>query len=72
MQSSEFSDRLFLVMRDEISCEEVFEADVAAIQLEEQAEFNAVCDEWQNEAILTQDAEKESEKKVKKVLDYTR
>ena len=50
---------LFPVMRDMISCEEVFEADVAAIQLEEQAEFNAVCDEWQNEAILAQDAEED-------------
>ena len=54
-------------MRDMISCEEVFEADPQA-----RAEFDVVCDEWQNEAILTQDAEKESEKKVKKVLDFTR
>ena len=37
-------------MRDMISCEEVFEADPQA-----RAEFDAVCDEWQNEAILAQD-----------------
>jgi hypothetical protein len=37
-------------MRDMISCEEVFEADPKA-----RAEFNAVCDQWQNEAIVAQD-----------------
>jgi hypothetical protein len=39
-------------MRDMISCEEVFEADPQA-----RAEFDAVCDEWQDEAILAQDIE---------------
>jgi|TARA_R110000824_G_scaffold96480_1_gene230989 hypothetical protein len=33
-----------------ISCEEVFEADPRA-----RAEFDAVCDEWLNEAIVAQD-----------------
>tara|TARA_B110001454_G_C12691451_1_gene422487 strand:- start:507 stop:695 length:189 start_codon:yes stop_codon:yes gene_type:complete len=37
-------------MRDMISCEEVFEADPRA-----RAEFDAVCDEWLNEAIVAQD-----------------
>ena len=41
-------------MRDMISCEEVFEADPRA-----RAEFDAVCDEWQDEAILAQDAEED-------------
>jgi len=41
-------------MRDMISCEEVFEADPQA-----RAEFDAVCDEWQDEAILAQDAEED-------------
>ena len=41
---------LFPVMRDMISCEEVFEADPRARE-----EFDAVCDEWQNDAILAQD-----------------
>ena len=41
---------LFPVMRDMISCEEVFEADPRA-----RAEFDAVCDEWLNEAIVAQD-----------------
>ncbi len=45
-------DILFSVMRDMISCEEVFEADPQA-----RAEFDAVCDEWQDEAILAQDIE---------------
>ncbi len=39
-------------MRDRIELEEVFEADPQA-----RAEFNAVCDEWQNEAIVAQDEE---------------
>jgi hypothetical protein len=39
-------------MRDMISCEEVFEADPRA-----RAEFDAVCDEWLNEAIVEQDKE---------------
>jgi len=39
-------------MTDMISCEEVFEADVNA-----RAEFDVVCDEWLNEAIVAQDAE---------------
>jgi hypothetical protein len=37
-------------MRDMISCEEVFEADPRA-----RAEFDVVCDEWLNEAIVAQD-----------------
>jgi hypothetical protein len=37
-------------MRDNISCEEVFEADPQA-----RAEFDAVCNEWQNEAVIAQD-----------------
>ena len=45
-------------MRDMISCEEVFEADPQA-----QAEFDAVCDEWQNEAIVEQDKD-ETDKAV--------
>mgnify|MGYP003648141681 CR=1 FL=1 len=52
------SDTLFSVMRDMISCEEVFEADPQA-----QAEFDAVCDEWQNEAIVEQDKD-ETDKAV--------
>ena len=43
-------DILFYVMRDNISCEEVFEADPQA-----RAEFDAVCNEWQNEAVIAQD-----------------
>ncbi len=39
-------------MRDRIELEEVFEADPQA-----RAEFNAVCDQWQNEAIAAQDKE---------------
>jgi hypothetical protein len=39
-------------MRDDISCEEVFEADPQA-----RAEFDAVCDEWQDKAIVAQDEE---------------
>ena len=39
-------------MRDNITCEEVFELDAAA-----RAEFHAVCDEWNDEAIRAQDAE---------------
>ena len=45
---------LFPVMRDMISCEEVFEADANA-----RAEFDVVCDEWLNEAIDAQDAEED-------------
>ena len=41
-------------MRDMISCEEVFEADPHA-----RAEFDVVCDEWLNEAIVAQDAEED-------------
>ena len=41
-------------MRDMISCEEVFEADVNA-----RAEFDVVCDEWLNEAILAQDTKED-------------
>ena len=40
-------------MRDRIELEEVFEADPQA-----RAEFNAVCDQWQNEAIIAQDKAK--------------
>jgi hypothetical protein len=39
-------------MRDMISCEEVFEADANA-----RAEFDVVCDEWLNEAVVAQDEE---------------
>jgi len=39
-------------MRDDISCEEVFEADPQA-----RAEFDAVCDEWRDKAIVTQNEE---------------
>jgi hypothetical protein len=46
-------------MRDNISCEEVFEADPQA-----RAEFDVVCDEWQNEAIEAQDADEEWVKSV--------
>jgi hypothetical protein len=42
---------LFSVMRDMISCEEVFELDADA-----RAEFEFVCDEWNEEAIEAQDA----------------
>ena len=42
----------FSVMRDRIELEEIFEADPQA-----RAEFNAVCDQWQNEAIVAQDKE---------------
>jgi len=45
-------DILFSVMRDRIELEEVFEADPQA-----RAEFNAVCDQWQNEAVVEQDKE---------------
>ena len=39
-------------MRDNISCEEVFEADADA-----RAEFEGVCDEWEKEAMISQDQE---------------
>tara|TARA_R110002012_G_scaffold157633_2_gene318791 strand:+ start:93 stop:266 length:174 start_codon:yes stop_codon:yes gene_type:complete len=39
-------------MRDNITCEEVFEADADA-----RAEFEGVCDEWQKEAMISQDQE---------------
>ena len=39
-------------MRDNVTCEEVFELDAAA-----RAEFHAVCDEWNDEAMRAQDAE---------------
>jgi hypothetical protein len=39
-------------MRDRIELEEIFEADPQA-----RAEFNAVCDKWQAEAIAEQEAE---------------
>ena len=39
-------------MTDMISCEEVFEADPQA-----RTEFDTVCNEWQNEAIVAQDKE---------------
>ena len=39
-------------MRDNVTCEEVFELDAAA-----RAEFHAVCDEWNDEAVRAQDAE---------------
>ena len=42
----------FSVMRDRIELEEIFEADPQA-----RAEFNAVCDKWQAEAIAEQEAE---------------
>jgi hypothetical protein len=45
-------DILFSVMRDRIELEEIFEADPQA-----RAEFNAVCDQWQAEAIAEQEAE---------------
>jgi hypothetical protein len=45
---------LFAVMRDDISCEEIFEASV-----QERAELNAWCDELDNEAIRAQEAEME-------------
>ena len=38
----------------ELSCDEVFEMDADA-----RAEFDVVCDEWLNEAILAQDAEED-------------
>ena len=44
-------DILFSVMRDMISCEEVFEADANA-----RAEFEAVCSAWQDEVIAAQEA----------------
>ena len=37
-------------MRDQIELNKVFEADPKA-----RAEFDTVCDQWQNEAILVQD-----------------
>lgn len=43
---------LFSVMRDRIELEEIFEADPKA-----RAEFDAVCDQLQNEAIAAQEAE---------------
>ena len=45
---------LFAVMRDmtKIEIEEVFEADPSA-----RAEYDAVCDVWQDEAIAAQDAQ---------------
>ena len=43
-------------MRDNTTCEEVFEADANA-----RAEFEAVCDEWQKEAMIAQDQENDSE-----------
>ena len=45
---------LFAVMRDmtKIEIEEVFEADPSA-----RAEYDAVCDVWQDEAIAVQDAQ---------------
>ena len=43
---------LFSVMRDRIEIEEIFEADPQA-----RAEFDTVCDEWQNDAIEAQEAE---------------
>ena len=45
---------LFSVMRDmtKIEIEEVFEADPRA-----RAEYDAVCDAWQDEAIAAQDAQ---------------
>jgi len=45
---------LFSVMRDmtKIGIEEVFEADPRA-----RAEYDAVCDAWQDEAIAVQDAQ---------------
>ena len=48
---------LFSVMRDmtKIGIEEVFEADPRA-----RAEFDVVCDAWQDEAIAAQDAAAES------------
>jgi len=46
-------------MRDNVTCEEVFELDAAA-----RAEFHAVCDEWRDEAIRAQDAEMEEEEEV--------
>ena len=52
-------DKIISVMRDNITCEEVFEADANA-----RAEFEAVCDEWQNEAIKAQDADEEWVKSV--------
>jgi hypothetical protein len=51
---------LFPVMRDMITCEEVFEASA-----QEREELNVWCDEMDNEAIFAQDAEmdlKEQEK----------
>jgi hypothetical protein len=51
---------LFSVMRDtfdNLSCEEVFE-------------LNAVCDEWQADAIKVQEQELADEKKMKFVLDF--
>ena len=47
-------------MRDNISCEEIFEADPQA-----RAEFEAVCEQWDNEAIAAQEAEMAKIKTVK-------
>ena len=44
-------------MRDMISCEEVFELDADA-----RAEFEFVCDEWNEEAIRAQEADMEIKK----------
>ena len=43
-------------MRDQIELNKVFEADPKA-----RAEFDAVCNEWQNEAIAAQDKAKDCE-----------
>ena len=43
-------------MRDQIELNKVFEADPKA-----RAEFDAVCNEWQNEAIAEQDKAKGDE-----------
>ncbi len=49
---SDGCDILFPVMRDNITCEEVFEADANA-----RAEFEVVCEEERQAAIEAQDAE---------------
>jgi len=50
---------LFSVMRDMITCEEVFELDADA-----RAEFELVCDEWNEEAIRAQEAEMAEEEEL--------
>ena len=45
---------LFAVMRDDISCEEIFEASA-----QERAELNVWCDELNDEAIRSQESEME-------------